>query len=252
LIRAIDHLGIAVESLEKGLSLWHERLGVPPSHEETVVDQGVRTAFLPVGPVRLELLEPTGPDTPVGRFLARRGPGFHHVCFLVDDLGAALESLARNGVRLVDERPRPGAGGGRIAFLHPSSTDGLLVELKEAAVSRQPERGSASSRPGPGSLVLAFLHSPKERIWGALREVGADGVWIEGISLESFEDWAREVGRGGEPTLGPSVIFYPMSRVEKLMLDRGAAGQPSLADRFRELAGLTVEQLLGRESGGGA
>ena len=136
MIRKVDHLGIAVESLEAGLAIWRDRLGLEPSHEETVADQGVRTAFLPLGSIRLELLEPTGPDSPVGRFLSRRGPGFHHICFLVDDLDAALESLDQAGVRLVDREPRLGAEGCRVAFLHPSSTGGMLVELKEPTVDR--------------------------------------------------------------------------------------------------------------------
>jgi methylmalonyl-CoA/ethylmalonyl-CoA epimerase len=131
MIRKIDHLGIAVSSLDEGLALWGDLLGLQPAGAETVAEQGVRTAFLNVGETRLELLEPTGPDTPVGRFLAKRGPGLHHICFLVEDLEAALRRLQSRGMRLVDEQPRDGVQGSKVAFLHPASTGGVLVELKQ-------------------------------------------------------------------------------------------------------------------------
>ncbi len=131
MIRKIDHLGIAVKRLDEGLALWGDLLGLEPAGSETVTEQGVRTAFLNVGETRLELLEPTGPDTPVGRFLDKRGPGFHHVCFLVDDIEAAITQLQSRGMRLVDEQPRDGARGSKVAFLHPGSTGGVLVELKQ-------------------------------------------------------------------------------------------------------------------------
>jgi methylmalonyl-CoA/ethylmalonyl-CoA epimerase len=133
MFRKIDHLGLATPTLEEGLRVWREAFGLEATVSETVAEQGVRTAFLQVGEIHLELLEPTGPDTPVGRFLARRGPGFHHICFLVEDLAAALRALEKKGVRLVDREPRAGAGGCQVAFLHPSSTGGVLVELKQAA-----------------------------------------------------------------------------------------------------------------------
>ncbi len=133
MIRKIDHLGIAVRSLEEGLALWGDLLGLEPAGAETVAEQGVRTAFLNVGETRLELLEPTGPETPVGRFLDKRGPGLHHVCFLVEDIEAAISRLLSRGMRLVDEQPRDGAQGSKVAFLHPGSTGGVLVELKQKA-----------------------------------------------------------------------------------------------------------------------
>ncbi len=144
MIRKIDHVGLAVETVQEGLSFWRDRLGLRPGPEETIPGQGVRMTFLAVGDTRLELLEPTAEETPVGRFLRRRGPGFHHICFLVDDLDAALANLSRSGVRLVDPRPRPGAGGSRVAFLHPSATGGILVELKED--TRAPLGGTEPAR----------------------------------------------------------------------------------------------------------
>jgi methylmalonyl-CoA/ethylmalonyl-CoA epimerase len=131
MILGIDHLGVAVESLESALRFWQGSLGMTPEHAEAVAAQGVRTVLLPANGVRIELLEPTGPETPVGRFLARRGPGLHHVCLLVDDLDAALRELAASGLRLIDPVARAGVEGSRIAFLHPEAGAGVLVELKE-------------------------------------------------------------------------------------------------------------------------
>jgi methylmalonyl-CoA/ethylmalonyl-CoA epimerase len=125
----IDHLGIAVSSIEDALAFYRDALGLVVSGRETVEDQGVNVAMLPVGESRIELLEPTGTDTPVGKFLDRRGPGLHHVCYSVPDIEAALDRLRATGARLIDEKPRIGAGGHLIAFVHPSASGGVLVEL---------------------------------------------------------------------------------------------------------------------------
>lgn len=128
----IDHLGVAVSSIEEALGVYRA-LGLSESHREQVGSQGVLTAFLPVGESSIELLEPTTPDSPVGKFLDRRGPGIHHVCFAVDDLEAALAELERKGFRLIHRTPVPGAGGKRVAFLHPEAGAGVLIELAEKA-----------------------------------------------------------------------------------------------------------------------
>ncbi len=125
----IDHLGIAVPSIEDALGFYRDALGLSVAHRETVEDQGVNVAMLPVGESRVELLEATGPETPVGKFLAKRGPGLHHVCYRVPDIHSALERMRAGGARLIDETPRPGAGGHLVAFVHPASTGGVLVEL---------------------------------------------------------------------------------------------------------------------------
>ena len=130
----IDHLGVAVASIEEALSVYRA-LGLTETHREEVASQGVRTAFLPVGEGCIELLEPTSPESPVAKFLVRRGPGIHHVCFAVDDLEAALAELAVKGFRLVHREPVPGAGGKRVAFLHPEAGAGVLIELSETARS---------------------------------------------------------------------------------------------------------------------
>ena len=130
----LDHIGIAVSSIEESLPIYRA-LGLSEAARETVENQGVLTAFLPIGDTRLELLEPTGGDSPISKFLAKRGPGIHHVCFAVDDIEKALRDLEGKGFRLVNESPVPGAGGKRVAFLHPSAGHGVLIELSEARKS---------------------------------------------------------------------------------------------------------------------
>jgi methylmalonyl-CoA/ethylmalonyl-CoA epimerase len=125
----VHHLGIAVADLDAALLLYADLFGATLEHRERVDDQGVEAASLRVGDSRIELLEPLGPDTPVGRFLARRGPGMHHVAFEVDDVAAELERLKAQDVLLVDERPRRGLFGLQVAFVHPEATGGVLAEF---------------------------------------------------------------------------------------------------------------------------
>jgi methylmalonyl-CoA/ethylmalonyl-CoA epimerase len=125
----LAHIGIAVPDLAAALAFYRDVLGLAPREEQQV--DGARIVPLPFGPAEVELLEPADPDSPVGRFLARRGPGIHHVCFRVDDLDATLDRCRRLGYRLVDETPRRGADGHRIAFVHPKATAGILIELTE-------------------------------------------------------------------------------------------------------------------------
>lgn len=133
-ILGVDQVAIAVESVEDASRIYEHLLGLKAEHDEVVEDQGVKTRFFPVADTMtvVEALEPTGPDTPVGRYLARRGPGVHHIAFRVDDLDAELARLKGLGVRLIDEEPRVGAEGKRIAFLHPRETGGVLIELCES------------------------------------------------------------------------------------------------------------------------
>ncbi len=130
-ILKIDHLGIAVNSIEKCKNFWMEALGLTFEGTETVEEQKVTTAFFPVGESEVELLESTAPDGPVAKYLEKKGEGMHHVAFRVENIEEALEELKEKGIRLVDEKPRKGAGGARIAFLHPKATNGVLVELCE-------------------------------------------------------------------------------------------------------------------------
>jgi methylmalonyl-CoA/ethylmalonyl-CoA epimerase len=126
----IDHIGIAVASLSEAKA-FYEGLGLACSGEEDVPEQKVRVAFFPAGDSRIELLESTDPEGPIGKFVARKGPGLHHLCLQVPDLGKTLEELKARGYTLIDQEPKVGAGGHLVAFVHPRSTGGVLVELSE-------------------------------------------------------------------------------------------------------------------------
>ncbi|MDH4132748.1 MAG: methylmalonyl-CoA epimerase [Gemmatimonadota bacterium] len=126
---SIAHIGMAVESIESALSFYRDILGLTPGEPEE--SDGARIVSLPFGDSTVELLEPVAPDGPIAKFLARRGPGIHHVCYKVADLDRALAACREAGYRLVDEAPRIGAGGHRIAFVHPKSTAGILIELTD-------------------------------------------------------------------------------------------------------------------------
>ena len=128
----IDHIGIAVSSISEALAFYRDALGLEVQAPEEVGSQRVRAHFIQTGESALELLEPTSDDSPIATYLAKRGPGIHHVTLRVDDLAAALAQLKARGVRLIDDVPRPGAHGSRVAFIHPSSTHGVLIELKQA------------------------------------------------------------------------------------------------------------------------
>jgi methylmalonyl-CoA epimerase len=129
----IDHIGIAVEDLDGALALFEQTFGMPMVHRETVTEQGVEAALLDVGENHVELLQPLGPDTPVGKFLAKRGPGIHHVAYQVTDVEAALAQLKDAGLALIDETPRTGIRSSRVAFLHPRSSGGVLTEIVQPA-----------------------------------------------------------------------------------------------------------------------
>lgn len=125
----VHHVGIAVEDLDAAIERYAALFGATVEHRETVEDQGVEAASLQVGSSRIELLRPLGPDTPVGKFLAKRGPGMHHVAFEVADLSGELERLRAEGVQLIDETPRRGMFGLQVAFVHPEATGGVLAEF---------------------------------------------------------------------------------------------------------------------------
>jgi len=130
-ILKIDHLGIAVNSIDAGKQFWTDVLGLPFEGSEIVEEQKVSTGFFPVGESEIELLESTAPDGPVAKYIEKKGTGLQHIAFRVDDIEAALKELKESGIRLIDETPRKGAGGAKIAFLHPKSTGGVLVEICE-------------------------------------------------------------------------------------------------------------------------
>jgi methylmalonyl-CoA/ethylmalonyl-CoA epimerase len=128
----LDHIGIAVQDLDKALAFYRDALGLEVEEPEEVASQRVRAHFIPAGETALELLEATAGDSPIAKYVAARGPGLHHITLGVDDLAAALERLKARGVRLIDDAPREGAHGSLVAFIHPSSAHGVLIELKQA------------------------------------------------------------------------------------------------------------------------
>jgi methylmalonyl-CoA/ethylmalonyl-CoA epimerase len=131
MIKKIDHIGIAVKNLDETLKLYEGLLGLKVTETEVVAEQKVKVAFLPTGDSEVELLESTDPEGPIARFIEKNGEGIQHIAFRVDNLEAKLAELKEKGVRLIDEKPRRGAGGAKIAFLHPKSTFGVLLELCE-------------------------------------------------------------------------------------------------------------------------
>ena len=131
MVRKVDHIGVAVSNLEEALKIYTDVLGLKLHGTEVVEEQKVRVAFMPVGDTEIELLESTDPEGPIAKFIEKRGQGIQHIAFRVDNIEEALERMRQKGVRLIDEKPRYGAGGARIAFLHPKATGGVLVELCE-------------------------------------------------------------------------------------------------------------------------
>ena len=133
MLTTIDHIGVAVDDLDAALALYRNALAMPLVHRETVSDQGVEAVLLDVGDSHVELLAPLGPDTAVGKFLAKRGPGLHHVAYRVSDIDDTLKGLAAAGLRLIDERPRQGIRNSKVAFVHPAGTGGVLTEIVQPA-----------------------------------------------------------------------------------------------------------------------
>jgi len=133
MLSAIDHVGVAVSDIDAALALYRDALGMPLVHRETVPEQGVDAALLDIGDGHVELLAPLGPDTTVGKFLARNGAGLHHVAYRVADVQATLDAARTAGLRLIDESPRTGIRGSRVAFLHPAATGGVLTEIVQPA-----------------------------------------------------------------------------------------------------------------------
>ncbi|MBW1681935.1 MAG: methylmalonyl-CoA epimerase [Deltaproteobacteria bacterium] len=130
-VKHIDHIGVAVKDLNQAAKFYTDILGIAKQEEEVVAEQKVRVAFLPITDSEVELLESTEPDGPIARFIENRGEGIQHIAFRVENIEEALEELKEKGIRLIDQHPRKGAGGARIAFIHPKETNGVLVELCE-------------------------------------------------------------------------------------------------------------------------
>jgi methylmalonyl-CoA epimerase len=169
----LDHVGIAVDDLARSLAFFRDELGLHIEESEEVASQRVRAHFLPAGDAKLELLEATAPDSAIAKYIAKRGPGVHHIAFRVDDIQAALDLLKGKGVRLIDEVPRPGAEGALVAFVHPAAAHGVLVELKQARNRPTASTGSAE----PVSAARRLTTAPSYRL-GALELISlSDGFF---------------------------------------------------------------------------
>jgi len=241
MISKITHIGIAVRGLEERLEFWSRDLGLRVSAIESVAGEKVRVALLPAGEARIELLEPTDESSAVAGYIAKRGEGIHHVAFEVRGLGDVVKRLRESGVSFVGEAPRPGAGGSDVAFIHPKSAGGVLVELVEAAAAEPRAEESIA----PGAVVVLYLREPQEKLWGVLRRIDASGVVIEGVDLASFDDWVAQIDRNEQQIVGASVLFLPMGRVDKILLDRSSGELPSLSDRFERRTGQGLVEFLG-------
>lgn len=142
-VKKIDHIGIAVKDIQSVLGFYQDALGLDPRNFEVVEDQGVRVAFLPVGESTFELLEPLNDDSPVAKFIARRGEGIHHICLDVDSVSESLEEMKQRGLQLIDNAPRLGAHHKQIAFVHPKASNGVMIELSQDAPAAAPTAADA-------------------------------------------------------------------------------------------------------------
>ena len=239
MILKVDHVGIAVKSLADRVGFWRDGLGLEVGGTETVATEGVRVAFLPAGTSRIELLEATRPDSPIAKHIEKRGEGIHHITFEVEAIQPVLDRLKAGGVPLLDDAPRPGAEGTKVAFLHPRAAGGVLVELVEKQTVGRAKAGLAA-----GDSVLVYLRDPNEKLWGVLRDRDASGLTVEGMDLVSFDAWTSQIERG-EDGIAPSLFFFPMARVERVLLDRGTPSLPSLSDGFLRRTGRSVQSVLG-------
>lgn len=244
-IIGIDHLGVAVRDPRARLTLWSDVLGLELERVEAVPSEGVRTWFIAVGGPHIELLEALGEDSPIAKALDKRGEGLHHVSLRVDDIEAVLARLRGRGIEPIGGGSRPGAGGCTVAFLHPRDTGGILLEL-----SQHPASAADPSAPfGVGSIVVAYLRDPRERLVGAVRVLDGTGLALDGLDLEAWDDWVGQRARGEDGPLSPSLQFFPAARLEKLLADRDEPNLPSLARRFAERTGEDLAAVLARETG---
>lgn len=236
MLTKIDHLGIAVDSIDKRLGFWARSLALGEPHLEEVASEKVRVAMLTVGESRIELLEPTSDDSVIRGHIAKRGEGIHHVCFAVEDIDRAISELEKDGHRLVGQTPRIGAGGSRVAFVHPRSSGGVLIELKE-----EPRSTAIGA---PGSIVVVCLRDPIEKYWGRLDELSAIGISMRGMVLTLVQDWAREIAGDQPPSLAPSSIFFPLARLERVYLDEDMGVAKSERTTFLEIVGEDAARFL--------
>jgi len=235
----LDHVGIAVRDLASALAFYRDALGLEVEAPEELRSQRVRAHFLPVGDAKLELLEATAPDSPIAKFIGRRGPGLHHLTLRVDDIGAALAQLKARGARLIDEEPKPGAEGALVAFIHPSSAHGVLVELKQSPVhsaigtlhSAISTLQSAISRYTLGDLELISVSDGLMRV---------DGGAMFGTVPKVL--WERKAPADARNRITLSVRPLIVRGARTMLIDAGLGGKDDEA--FHEMYGVDRAQSL--------
>ncbi len=200
----LDHIGIAVRDLDAALAFYRDALGLEVEASETVASQRVRAHFLPVGESALELLEATAPDSPIAQYLDKRGPGIHHITLRVEDIAAALAQLKSRGVRLINEQPRDGAEGALVAFIHPSSAHGVLVELKQT----RPDRPSPSGVP-TRAVEDTRRFVPSDRAVGGPLDVRATRYALGDLELISLHDGFFRLDGGAMFGVVPKTLWEP-------------------------------------------
>jgi methylmalonyl-CoA epimerase len=234
-VRAVlDHIGVAVSDVAASLAFFRDALGLEVEAPEEVPSQRVRAHFVPVGSASLELLEATAPDSPIARFLEKRGPGLHHVTLRVDDLGAALERIKARGLRLIDEAPRPGAEGALVAFVHPASANGVLVELKQSPVASREssvEIPLTVSRYPLGDLELVSLYDGVFRL---------DGGSMFGIVPKVL--WDRRAPADGRNRIRLAMRPLVVRGTRTMLIDAGVGDKGDA--KFRDIYGIDRERSL--------
>ena len=224
----LDHVGIAVKDLEGALRFYRDALGLEIEAPEEVPSQRVQARFVPVGQSSLELLVATSPESPIAKFIEKRGPGLHHITLRVDDIHAALAGLKARGARLIDDQPRPGAGGDLVAFIHPSSAQGVLVELKQSAIANQSaisNRQSAIQRYAVGDLELISLSDGFFRL---------DGGSMFGVIPRTM--WSQKAPPDDRNRILLSMRPLVVRGARTMIIDAGMGDKES--EKFHEIYGV--------------
>jgi len=225
----LDHVGIAVKDLAAALAFYRDALGLEVETPEEVASQRVRAHFLPVGDAKLELLEATAPDSPIARYTDKRGPGLHHITLRVDDIHAALAQLSARGARLIDEQPRPGAEHSLVAFIHPASAHGVLVELKQSApVSSQ------SPAPGPDLAVRRYALGDLELVSVSDGLIRLDGGAMFGTVPKVMWETKAPPDARNRITLAMRPLIVRGART--MLIDAGLGGKDS--GKFHDIYGV--------------
>jgi methylmalonyl-CoA epimerase len=237
----LDHVGIAVHDLEASLAFFRDALGLHVEAAEDVPSQRVRAQFVSTGPSSLELLQATAPDSPIAKFLEKRGPGLHHITLRVDDIRAALEELRRRNVRLIDEAPRPGVGGAAVAFIHPSSAQGVLVELKQPAAAGPLD--DARRTPAP-ELPKAIRLGDIEIVTVSDGFFYLDGGAMFGVVPKTF--WERKAPPDERNRIRMAMRCVLLRGARTMLIDAGAGDKMSSkqADIYRFERDLNLQHSL--------